>query len=399
VNSQMDVAIVGGGIAGTATAIALRKLGLSVTVIERGNYERQQIGETVPPEIRLPLTQLGVWEEFLALGNARSVALLSAWGSSRLDVVDHIFNPYGNGWTVARPALERMLAAAAVRHGATLLCGADLRECARRADGLWQFELAHDGALRVIRSGFAIAATGRAGSALHANGKTKFLYDRLIGIICLLARPSTWPADDTRPLIEAVRNGWWYSVLLPDTRVMVAFMTDSDLAKREIRSLGSRHALLQVSLASAPHTFERLDRRLDSVTESRVVSANTYCNGEFAQASSLAVGDAAFAIDPLAGQGITSALDGACVAAETVAAYRWDGEAALKHSAGQERLLFEHLLLERTAYYRLEQRWADAPFWQRRHRRATASLAASLGSTPPHHPCLLERGMALNMSK
>jgi 2-polyprenyl-6-methoxyphenol hydroxylase-like FAD-dependent oxidoreductase len=46
----IDVVIVGGGPAGTATA--LTRFGSSVTVLKRSHYESTRIGETLPPEIK-----------------------------------------------------------------------------------------------------------------------------------------------------------------------------------------------------------------------------------------------------------------------------------------------------------------------------------------------------------
>jgi len=45
----IDVAIVGGGVAGATTAMVLARHGLSTVVIERSSYDHLRIGETLPP--------------------------------------------------------------------------------------------------------------------------------------------------------------------------------------------------------------------------------------------------------------------------------------------------------------------------------------------------------------
>ncbi|NES90185.1 NAD(P)/FAD-dependent oxidoreductase, partial [Okeania sp. SIO2B9] len=59
--SEIDVAIIGSGPAGTATAIALQqRASLRVAILERSAQNTFRIGETVPPNIRSPLGELGV---------------------------------------------------------------------------------------------------------------------------------------------------------------------------------------------------------------------------------------------------------------------------------------------------------------------------------------------------
>src|ERR1700678_4774249 len=76
----VDLVVIGGGPAGSATAIALAQLGWSVTILERSHYESTRLGETLPPEIKRPLVALGAWERFLADGPMASPGITAAWG-------------------------------------------------------------------------------------------------------------------------------------------------------------------------------------------------------------------------------------------------------------------------------------------------------------------------------
>jgi 2-polyprenyl-6-methoxyphenol hydroxylase-like FAD-dependent oxidoreductase len=93
----VDVIILGGGPAGTATALALTQSGYAVTVLERSRYESARIGETLPPDARRPLVELGIWKQFLADGHIESPGIAAAWGRSELYHNDFIVNPYGPG--------------------------------------------------------------------------------------------------------------------------------------------------------------------------------------------------------------------------------------------------------------------------------------------------------------
>ena len=72
--------ILGGGPAGTACAIALANAGRAVTLLDRSSYDSPRVGEALPPEVRRPLSELGVWDRFLACGPLPSPGITAAWG-------------------------------------------------------------------------------------------------------------------------------------------------------------------------------------------------------------------------------------------------------------------------------------------------------------------------------
>ena len=78
------VAILGGGPAGCATALALHHQGIGdVQVIEAGNHDAQRIGESIPPDTGLMFRSLGIWDDFVAEGHAPCLGSRSAWGDNR----------------------------------------------------------------------------------------------------------------------------------------------------------------------------------------------------------------------------------------------------------------------------------------------------------------------------
>ena len=120
-----DVAILGAGPAGTACAIALaRSVVERICLIEptraRGRG-RTAIGETIPPDTRLLLDRLGLWQAFLDEGHERCLGTCSAWGSDRLGYNDFLLNPQGSGWHLDRARFDDFLLRRAREAGATML--------------------------------------------------------------------------------------------------------------------------------------------------------------------------------------------------------------------------------------------------------------------------------------
>jgi len=81
----------------------------------------------------------------------------------------------------------------------------------------------------------------------------------------------------------------------------------------------------------------------------------------------LAVGDAAYAFDPLASQGIAKAIDGARRGARTIASALSGDRGALRQHEHEAVDAYASYRRRRQEYYRIELRWPGASFWRRRH--------------------------------
>ena len=75
-----DVVIVGAGFAGALTAMALRRRGRSVLLVERGRHPRFAIGESSTPLANLLIEELADRTTCPACGHSRS----GARGSARI---------------------------------------------------------------------------------------------------------------------------------------------------------------------------------------------------------------------------------------------------------------------------------------------------------------------------
>ena len=154
----------------------------------------------------------------------------------------------------------------------------------------------------------------------------------------------------------------WYSALLADGRLALAFMTDGDLLDRNAWYLG---------LERTRETRARVEGHGYAIEEApRILPAETSRLDDILGDNWLALGDAAAAYDPLSSHGIGSAMGSGFYA----------GHAIADLLAGHTEAGLAYLDVLRNAYggcldlqkqhYASERRWPDAPFWRRRHEKA-----------------------------
>jgi flavin-dependent dehydrogenase len=368
--SECDVAVLGGGPAGAAAAIALARAGRSVAILERSRYEAPRIGETLAPSARPLLADLGAWEAFLAAGHLPAPGVASAWGGEALFETHFIFNAYGRGWHLDRRRFDAMLAQAARQAGAHLCCGVRVGSCLPVPDG-WRIELdaaAGSGCRRRrLHAKLAIDATGRAATLARRQGAKRINVDRLVGLAGLLTCPAADAGGDCEEhgwtLVEARADGWWYSARLPQRRWIAVYMTDADLLPRD---RGSRRAFWQARLQQTTHTRARL-RAFQLDASPSVVAAGTSRLDRASGDGWVAVGDAAMARDPLSAQGLVHALASGVRAGDALVRHLGGDHAAIAEYAAQADDRFREYSALRGVYYGREQRWPHSAFWRRRH--------------------------------
>jgi flavin-dependent dehydrogenase len=354
-----DIAIVGAGPAGSALALCLARAGARVALIERLRERLFRVGETLPPGVAARLQRLGIWDAFVASRPRAADHMLSSWGSSELQSQSFITNPYQCGWQIDRARFDELLMQAAIDAGAVLRVGCRVR--ALDGDGAVGWRLQLDGASEAtLRARWLVDASGRTARIAFRLGIDRLRIDNLIGVALLFATDGQHGPHG--PMIEAARDGWWYSACLPGNKELAVFMTDADLCQGAGKDM-TKFALDQ--MAAAPHTARRMqDLRLQ--LRASVWPAASQRLACAAGAGWLAVGDAALARDPLSSSGIDFALASAALACQTlVAAHSGDDTAAVCYAAAIARDFTAYCAM-RDRFYGLEQRWPGVPFWARR---------------------------------
>lgn len=354
---KVDVAVVGAGPAGAVAAGLLARAGLRVVVVDRP-FEGFRIGESLSPGARPLLGELGllhvVADQPLAHGT------LSAWGSDDLHVSDHFTRPFGSGWTLDRTRFDARL-----REWASA-CGVE------RVDALVRGVSAVEGAieLRLDRGASifceqAIDASGRRSVLAARLGARPEAFDELTAIHARF-RAGADDDPDHRVLVESAAYGWWYSVRTPTGDRVVALFTDREALgrspSREFFSLLARTRFVATTLASRCHAAIGPPRGADARTR----RLSTPVGPRW-----LAVGDAAFAMDPLSSHGLMNALVTARDAARAILDTRGGDPQALARYRAQLERAFALYLTHRAAAYAEEARWPHEPFWRSRRPRRT----------------------------
>lgn len=347
--------------AGLAAARRLALLG-HAPIIVAPDVPVPSRGETLSPKALPFLEQLG-WGALLNSNCALlGVDRFSVWGSAQLRRSPSFD---GAGYHIDRAALESAMARSLV-------------EIERHPETATSIEHLPDGVRLRLANGSQLTApalidcTGRAALTSGPASNRKRL-DKLTAAWRVLSLP-----QDTETLaatlIEAVELGWWYVSPMPTNRLMVGLFTDSDLLPQSIARNGKQWAGL---LASAPITSARIESLglLDHLTEvpPSLAPAASVISQHILEGRILRAGDAASALDPLAANGLATALWSGLTAAEAALALI-DGDSGPAKRYEQSYLEgIATQLAGQNALYQAELRFSESPFWQRRRSSGAVS--------------------------
>lgn len=304
-----DVAIMGGGPAGSTAAALLARAGRRVIVFEREKFPRFHIGESLLPFSMKAFTRLGLHEKFLRAGFMKKFGgeIVGACSESgtKFYFKDGYRSQTDHAYQVTRGDFDKVL----LDHAAE--CGAEVHE----ETSVDQVEFSNDevelgikcnGSFHSIRARYVIDASGRT-SVLGRKFKIKKTYDHLQKLSIFTHYDGVWRAegiDGTLTVLIRAIDRWFWLIPLTAERTSVGVVLDTEAFRNsKLRA----EDFLEQALSEQPIIAKRM-------TDARRVS-QVYVEADFSYRSArlhgdrwLLAGDAAGFIDPIFSSGVFLAV-------------------------------------------------------------------------------------------
>jgi len=340
--NSYDVVIIGGGPAGSATALYLQRRGYSVCVLEKKQFPRETLcGEFLSREVTESLKDLGFFGEFLRMEPNAITALRVHTEDGLTAAADLGFTGYG----MKRGSFDQFMLAHAAKRSVAVVQPAEVKDVARDGESfIIRYEDVHGmheaGARRVVG---AYGKQNILDKRLHRNLPVKPTH--LNGVKFHVDR-SLCPGADPRSIHIFTAPQMYCGVnVVDENKVTVCFL--------ERREAGSETPRNQFRMLSERNTAFRglftgdIDRTFD--TERLYGTGNIYFGHKEAVVDGvLMVGDAAGVIAPLTGDGMGMAFEGARLAADIIDAQNTgelDADAAEMLFIMRRNALFRQRLL------------------------------------------------------
>lgn len=356
-----DVLIIGGGPAGTAAALTLLKYTeTNVAVVEKSDYTKPRIGETVAPSLLPLLEYLGCKSEFVHLKPLPSFSIDAAWGADHLQTRDFLFTAQGNGWHLDRTRFDQMLAKKVNKMSGEVFKNTEFIAQKQLKNG-WQITVSNNGKKRKINAKFVIDASGRSAVFARSLGSKWKILDAIIGIACYYQRSTQRQVQ--RMLIETTPHGWWYTAPLPKNNRVAVFMTDGDIGNK-LDAIKNWQFLLEKTNHIKKEAVGKI------IFGPKAFPAYSHIIGKIKQKNWLPAGDAASAFDPVSSMGIGYSMLSGIYAAKSIYESK-NTPSSIQNYIKNISRNFEEYLIRRKYYYSNEKRWFNNTFWIRRNLHAS----------------------------
>jgi flavin-dependent dehydrogenase len=329
-----DVAVIGGGPAGSTAAGLLARRGLKVIALEKAHHPRFHIGESLLP-MNLPIFErLGVLDKVRALGVYKRGADFEAdneRGYNTFAFARALGTSPPHAYQVWRQDFDKML----FEHARE--CGADVREghevlgVDQRGPRDSRLEVRADGRSYGIRARYVVDASGR-DALLSSKRKLRRKNNRhqSAAIFAHFRGAERRAGEDSGNIsIYSFEHGWMWMIPLPGGVMSVGAVCRPDYLKQR---RGRTVEFLEETLKCSGALWRRLEHAELIGSEVRITGNYSYDSTRMGGPGWVLVGDAFAFLDPVFSSGVYLAMSGAEQAADVV-------DTALREPAREAALL------------------------------------------------------------
>src|SRR5436190_18042947 len=305
-SSMYDVAIIGGGPAGSTAAGLLAGAGRHLIVFERERFPRFHIGESLLPFSMKAFTRLGLHEKFLRAGFIKKFGgeFFSACSSegTKFYFKDAYRSQTDHSYQVTRADFDKLLLDHAAESGAEV----------RQETGVKSVEFANEHVELAITNGksirarYLIDASGR-NSVLGTKFNIKKTYEHLKKLSIFAHYDGVWRPegiDGTLTLLIRGIDRWFWIIPLTAERTSIGIVLDSETFRK---SKMSAEDFLDQALAEQPIIAKRM-MNARRISEVYVEADFSYRSARLHGDRWLLAGDAAGFIDPIFSSGVFLAV-------------------------------------------------------------------------------------------
>ncbi len=374
--TKFDIVIAGAGPAGSTAGYLLAGLGFRVLLLEKTQFPRYRIGESLTPSILPVLDFVKVRQLVEKAGFLRMQGHTVCWGSPEPRTGYYSPDKSRMGFQVWRETFDTVLLEhAREQRGIEARLGVSVNEVAIDRRGV----TIHAKGQEPIRTRFFVDATGHAGVLARQSFRTRDPDFKTLAVTGYWHDAAAPAGDDFgNTLLEAYENGVVWSVPLQNGLRNVTVLVDWSQGRR-IRELGRREFYL-----SEMNKLSYVSKFLSTASlpaAPKVTDATLYTARQFAGERFLLLGDAGLFIDPLSSEGVQTAMASAITGAAVINTILSRPEAATSALAfyrdAQNNAYSTHYR-QSAEYYDQERRWPDSIFWRRRSGLFTADKAAAI---------------------
>jgi flavin-dependent dehydrogenase len=276
-------------------------------LVERDNYEKRRPGEHLAGRIRGALDALRVSTDDARAISAASPGILSLWNGRAPLTKPYAASGQPDALCVTRQRFDEMLFHSAQGAGATVVRRVTQDQITRAAGGGWDITIeAPDRSIRSIHARSVVDATGRNASFARRQGARRIHHGDLLAIVGWLETGEHPVRPGAMLTIESCQVGWWSLSVGADGTFVATLYTSSQM----MRAAGATPEIWWGHALGKSRTIARALSRADAtLVETQAYRVFPSRLSKLFGDGWIAIGDAAVAFDPIAGQGVAMAID------------------------------------------------------------------------------------------